>query len=412
MRSLMKRLNVALIVWLAAVLASQAQAQEEGIVQDPTTGDFVITYTGDDGVLKQAVFVPPTKIDEQLRSEFEQTSADTIRYSYKVANGAQGEQTIVSLGVKASSVIDGSQATPERWHGVTGKNFEESGFLVGWLQLTSDPAPLALSPGSGPSDFAFASNDLPGVGIMEVRGAAPVMSFEDEGPFGEIGKQYFALKKAHLFVSRHAAVPTIPVPEPFDAAAILSNIQSHLQELVGRELVEPAFASQLDGRFTAAREAFGRDDTASTVSHLKDLQALITEEAGDDNEEWDSQEKASPTLLITQLAARVLLFDIGFVIGHFDTDGDRIPDDQDACPASDTRPTVIIDGCDSGVTNLFPEEGCTISDKITECAQGAKNHGKFVSCVAKLTNALKKAGIITGQQKGAIQSCAAQADIP
>jgi hypothetical protein len=29
-----------------------------------------------------------------------------------------------------------------------------------------------------------------------------------------------------------------------------------------------------------------------------------------------------------------------------------------------------------------------------------------------VTNDLKKAGTITGQQKGAIQSCAAQADIP
>jgi hypothetical protein len=40
------------------------------------------------------------------------------------------------------------------------------------------------------------------------------------------------------------------------------------------------------------------------------------------------------------------------------------------------------------------------------------NHGQFVSCVSHMTNDLKKAGTITGQQKGAIQSCAAQADIP
>ena len=46
------------------------------------------------------------------------------------------------------------------------------------------------------------------------------------------------------------------------------------------------------------------------------------------------------------------------------------------------------------------------------CADDANNHGQFVSCVAQLTNFLKQQGIITGQEKGAIQSCAAQADIP
>jgi len=95
-----------------------------------------------------------------------------------------------------------------------------------------------------------------------------------------------------------------------------------------------------------------------------------------------------------------------------DSDGDNISDDDDNCPNSDLSITVIIDGCHSGVTNTFLSPGCTISDRIAECAAGVRNHGQFVSCVAKLTNELKKAGVITGQEKGAIQRCAGQADIP
>ena len=72
---------------------------------------------------------------------------------------------------------------------------------------------------------------------------------------------------------------------------------------------------------------------------------------------------------------------------------------------------VIIRGCDSGVVNEA-YEGQYISQWIDDCASNAKNHGKFVSCVAKLTNKLKKTGLITGAEKGAIQSCAAHADIP
>jgi hypothetical protein len=118
-----------------------------------------------------------------------------------------------------------------------------------------------------------------------------------------------------------------------------------------------------------------------------------------------------------------------------DTDGDGVPDSSDncptvanadqadgdldlvgnacdACPTSDLAATVVIDGCDSGVKNALFPTGCTISDRVGVCAVGAKNHGKFVSCVAKLTNELKKSKVISGRQKGAIQSCAAQADIP
>jgi hypothetical protein len=73
---------------------------------------------------------------------------------------------------------------------------------------------------------------------------------------------------------------------------------------------------------------------------------------------------------------------------------------------------VVLDACDTGVSNTVFPSGCTISDLIASCAEGARNHGKFVSCVAHLTNDLKTAGTITGRQKGAIQSCAARADIP
>lgn len=98
-----------------------------------------------------------------------------------------------------------------------------------------------------------------------------------------------------------------------------------------------------------------------------------------------------------------------------DGDGDGVPDNRDACPNSDLSglgATIVIDDCDSGVSNTTSPSGCTISELVTKCTAGASNHGEFVSCVAHVTNNLRSAGIITGQQKGAIQSCAGQADIP
>jgi hypothetical protein len=83
---------------------------------------------------------------------------------------------------------------------------------------------------------------------------------------------------------------------------------------------------------------------------------------------------------------------------------------NEICEISDTRPTVIIDGCDTGVNNVADELNCTISDKITQCACNAINHGSFVSCISDLTNDLKKNKIITGKEKGKIESCAAKAE--
>jgi PA domain len=108
-----------------------------------------------------------------------------------------------------------------------------------------------------------------------------------------------------------------------------------------------------------------------------------------------------------------LMRDVGWFA---DADLDGLADEVDCSPNSDRRPTVIIDGCDTGVPNTFflsgPNAGCTISDLIRRCAANAGNHGGFVSCVSHLTNALKKDGLITGNQKGKIMSCAAKAGLP
>lgn len=101
-------------------------------------------------------------------------------------------------------------------------------------------------------------------------------------------------------------------------------------------------------------------------------------------------------------------------VGWFpDADLDGIADDLDNCPNSDLRPTVVVEACNSGVPNPWDgSNGCTRTDDVLACATTARNHGEFVSCVAHLTNGLKKNGAINGRQKGAIQSCAAGSSLP
>lgn len=75
--------------------------------------------------------------------------------------------------------------------------------------------------------------------------------------------------------------------------------------------------------------------------------------------------------------------------------------------------TIVINGCDTGVDDVWYGDGDGDGDKlisvqIQELYDSAKNHGEFVRGVAMLTNDLMKDGIITGKEKGKIQSCAAK----
>jgi hypothetical protein len=100
-----------------------------------------------------------------------------------------------------------------------------------------------------------------------------------------------------------------------------------------------------------------------------------------------------------------LLRDIGW---YPDADGDLVSDDVDCDARSDLRPTIVIGAIDTGVRNLFFVNGCTSADLIAKLAAAGENHGAFVSGVAQLTNGWAADALITGNQKGDIQSAAAK----
>jgi hypothetical protein len=69
--------------------------------------------------------------------------------------------------------------------------------------------------------------------------------------------------------------------------------------------------------------------------------------------------------------------------------------------------TLKIGACDTGVANALPN-GDLLHVKVEACAAGARNHGQFVSCVADLTDQVKKSGLVPGLNQGAVMRCAAQ----
>ncbi|MFI5937349.1 OmpL47-type beta-barrel domain-containing protein [Actinoplanes sp. NPDC051494] len=82
-------------------------------------------------------------------------------------------------------------------------------------------------------------------------------------------------------------------------------------------------------------------------------------------------------------------------------------DGTDDCPASDTRPTVVIGADDTGVANTDTGNGCTINDLIDEHAD-YPTHAAFVRHVQGVTDGLVAAGTLTSRQAGTIVRAAAR----
>ena len=95
-----------------------------------------------------------------------------------------------------------------------------------------------------------------------------------------------------------------------------------------------------------------------------------------------------------------------------DTDGDGVGDNADLNDNSDLRDTVVVGGCDTGVLNLVDEEGLCIQDYINEIeAAEYRNHGQYVSTVSHFAEDLLDYGAITEDEADTIVSCAARSDI-
>jgi len=119
-----------------------------------------------------------------------------------------------------------------------------------------------------------------------------------------------------------------------------------------------------------------------------------------------------------------------FVYGSADADGDGVPEAADNCPGTsnpdqaDSDGDGIGDACDADADNdgvadandvcpaspggaLVNGAGCCVT-QICPCSHPWKNHGAYVSCVAKAADAFVADGLMTLADKDAVVSAAAR----
>ncbi len=92
-----------------------------------------------------------------------------------------------------------------------------------------------------------------------------------------------------------------------------------------------------------------------------------------------------------------------------DSDDDGTPDANDQCPVTILTSTVIVLGADSGVENyFFSASGCSTSDLVQDLVADCLQGERLMSCTARGLNNLKSIAVITGREKGRLQSTIAR----
>ena len=360
------------VILVATAFSVMAQAYPgENIVRDPVSGDYIITYWNaemDPPGLETTTFVPATKIDPSVRSRFSTDRSGTIVYRYTVSSGAQSKQLLgliildpvdsiigardtrgMKWGTSADknarmAALDANKktlTTPPGWDGSVAFGVSEgngNNLRIGWdptYNFALEKDGEGIKPGGAVRGFGFSSSTLPGIIDAHLSGDSPVHGWSGEGPSEDSDIFQQALEiQMHDFVSRNAAVPTIAVPMPFDAAILLDRIRTHVATWPGKQLIDAAFAAQLDRYMVAAADAYRLNQPKAGKENIKAIRKLLEHEHKyldhDDEDNDDTAEhKAATRLTIDRLAARVLDFDLRYVLKRTEQEGDHEHGDGD-----------------------------------------------------------------------------------
>lgn len=313
----------------------------EGVVLDLETGNYVITYEAADELrpqgLYQTIYVPATKINPSVKSYFrERERPDAIVYNYKVKNGKDSKQNLGGILMVSVSHAYPGLGGPRGWNGSIITNVDGPGFRIGWHYSGSEDLG-GIAPGAALGGLEFKSSDLPGIGIMQLRGATPIKAYAGYGPSQEIADQIKEINRKN-FVPRTVVLPKIPVPSPFDAAAVLTSLRKHVKDdFVKMQLIEPEFASKLDLGFASAIETAKLGSTEGLRIELKALRRMLKgfgeteadEHAAKKKDDSDDHEDKAKTgdrpHPIAKLAARVLDFDLKYIEKRIEPSHGRKP---------------------------------------------------------------------------------------
>jgi hypothetical protein len=287
---------------------------KEGIILDPQSGNYFVSYKDGYGTWNEVLFEPATKIAPSLFSQFRLINErQTVQYGYQLSNAKTGKQKIYMVQARVSSVVPNGIGGPTDWDKRAVPDLASSNLILTWLHDRAN-AGEGLPPGGKLSGFIIESGDLPGIGVVEIRGNARVATWLGHFPdmATPVGRQANDLLEKD-FVAVIAAFPRIAVDNPFNGTNTLEALRSHItKEVLDLKLIDPTIAAQLDRLLEAASNAVRLDNNKAARAYLHDGFVLLMRsfpdinrgQLGEDGVEYEDAKR---------LAARVIAFNLKYI---------------------------------------------------------------------------------------------------
>jgi hypothetical protein len=337
----------------AFVLFGTTAHAQGSIVFNPATGSYTITYQGDGG-MSETTYIPTNQIAPSVQSVFRLMENKAVNYRYTAANGATAKLAIEIIYIDGVpnlllgeispvenesmaevdarfAAMDRVMSSPPNWMKSIYRDQLHPPRIV-WSS-EDDKGNPGILPGGRASGFGFASLDLPGIMSVKLEALGSGIVYADDGPAENdpITQQIDQLRD-NDFIAKSAAVPAIAVPVPFNAAVLLDRIRTHIATWPGKQLLDPALATQLDRYLVSAADAYRRNQFKAGKEHIETLREMLKREHKDldhDDEENaqrgeknDDHRTVNQRPLIDRLAARILDFDLKYVLKRTEREDD------------------------------------------------------------------------------------------
>lgn len=337
------RLAAAMSALIGCAPAHGAPTAQKSI--DPTSGNYVITYSSDDGTMRTAIFEPGNKVDAALGVALTLESNGSVTYAYLLKNGASSAQDVRRFGLPISNMNSSpplimtcneagisaealraakkaakqAVGSPSPWRPIVVATnpsvcrTDAAGtfrYVVDWSHF-DETSLYKLRPGQAQAGFTLSSRDLPGIAVASVSGL-----YDLEGnQFPVDGSTNTALKDLYnelandvsLFqVPRHSAVPTIRVADGTSDLALLQAIRGDVAGWPQQQVMETPLWQAIDRALEAAADALERGDAGRAVASLAQIKGQLRKAfPGLEGEAYVDDPR--------RLAAKVLDFNVDFV---------------------------------------------------------------------------------------------------
>jgi len=326
--------------------------------QDPETAQWV-----------NKMYVQQNAIKPSVKSAV-QVSGSQYVYRYRVSNRRDAKQAIDLFRiwgiplvyaipnlppVTASIKTDNDKWTQQNWVQLTAKrNFESSvvkapkGWSAGlrvdekdgqtsfvWTPGLKDSDPDGIFPGKKQDGFMVIRPELPGIARAKLTGSTEEPWGLDNLPNTPYWNQKIDEIQDLDYVLVPVLAPVIPVPNPYNGAELARRLKTHVQTWLKYGHINADVLTRLNRQFDVlipALEINNKQSVRATVVAIRKECADRHQDLGDDKVEEDDDEhesaalprttlqrSAAPALPLDRVAARVLMFDLRYLMDRMDS---------------------------------------------------------------------------------------------